>query len=113
MTHKTHPEKPPQEASLRGLDSAYSTLSLTTNPLFIARSRTKDIYRWRVMPDFAASESSRFTSFEVKRTVTGLAVSDWADMTSEMLRGRSYANYPEFQQVSDCLCSMKVIHPNR
>jgi hypothetical protein len=43
------------------------------------------MYRWRVIPDFAASESSRLTSLEVKRTVTGLAVSDLADMTSELL----------------------------
>ena len=72
-----------QEASLRGLDSAYCTLSLTTKPLFIARSSTKDIYRWRVMPDFAARASRRFTSLAVRRTVTGLAVSVFEGIVSE------------------------------
>jgi hypothetical protein len=72
-----------QEASLRGLDSAYCTLSLTTKPLLIARSSTKDIYRWRVMPDFAARASRRFTSLAVRRTVTGLAVSVFGGIVGE------------------------------
>lgn len=67
-------------------DSAYSTFSFTTNPLAIARSRTKDIYRWRVMPDFAARASRRFTSFAVRRTVTGLAVSRVGGMACEHVR---------------------------
>lgn len=69
-----------------GDDSAYSTFSFTTKPLAIARSRTKDIYLWRVIPDFAARASRRFTSLAVRRTVTGLAVSRVAGMACEHVR---------------------------
>ena len=69
-----------------GDDSAYSTFSFTTKPLAIARSRTKDIYRCRVMPDFAARASKRFTSLAVRRTVTGLAVSRVGGMACEHVR---------------------------
>ena len=62
-----------QDFALSGVDSVYSTFSLTTKPLFMARARTRDIYRCRFMLDFAARESRCFSSFDVRRTVTGLA----------------------------------------
>ena len=78
-----HRRRNKQQPSQREEDSAYSTFSFTTKPLAIARSRTNDIYRWRVMPDCAARASRRFTSLEVRRTVTGLAVSGFLFMACE------------------------------
>ena len=79
----TPPARSCQQTPQEEMDAAYSTFSLTTKPLCIARSKTKDIYRCRVMSDFAARASRRFTALAVRRIVTGLAVSDLAVMACE------------------------------
>ena len=95
------------------VDSAYSTFSFTTRPLFMARSSTKDIYRWRLIPDFAASKSKHLTSLLVRRTVTGLAVSAWDVMACEHVRYKKYATHFDLQPISSCLCNMRVIQHNQ
>jgi hypothetical protein len=49
----------------------------------------------------------------VRRTVTGLAVSDLAVMACEHVRRTKYASSLGLQQVSDCLRTMQVIQHNR
>jgi hypothetical protein len=77
-----------QEIPLGGVDSAFSS---TAKPPFMARTGTRDRYRCRFMPAFAARDSGCLSSFDARRTLTGLAGSP----AEGMAHGEEDKNAPE------------------